>query len=141
MLPPGDLPAGMPESLHLPAVVLQAQLLQHSPEWWMRPQSVWSCGGFLCGSGSGGVCPGAGDVCGSGPRGLCSGGCGLRSGAGHLRSARSGCLCSRGSCSGKVLRHGPGPGEMRNDWLQQRLQQWLPEVVLCRSVRSGSLDL
>jgi hypothetical protein len=120
MLPPGDLPAGMPESLHLPAVVLQAQLLQHRPEWQLRSQGLRSCGGFLRGSGSGGVCSGtgAGDVCGSGSRGL-------RSGAGHVRSSRSSDLRTRGSgsCSGKVLRHGPGPSQVRNVLLQQRLQQ------------------
>lgn len=139
----------MPESLHVSTVLLQTQLLWTVAVWRRLCSEVCGSGSDvcgsrphvrgsrsdLCGSGSGphvcGTCPhvrrsgsdlcGPGsDVCGSGP---------------HVCGSRSGeVLCSscsrpgsgqvlRCSCRREVLRHGLV--------LQHRLQQRLPEDVLC----------
>lgn len=158
MLPTGDLPSGMPESLHVSEVLLQAQLLHAE----LRPEGV--CSGVCC-SGSGhmrracsvcsGVRSGSSHVRSAGS-GLCASSCDLRGsrsrgllpGSCHMRGSGSGSLlpgprdlCGSGSSSGQVLRYAL-PGQVLRHRLQDRMQhELLPEDLLCRSLRSGPLDL
>jgi len=149
----------MPESLHLSTFVLQARLfLRDVSQRKLRTESLRSGCHLVCGSG--GVCSGPGHVRRS---------CGVRSGScdvcrsGRLRSRACdlrcpGCLCSgsrdmrgSGSCQlwpgSRDLRR-PGAGDVRSgsrhvrsgcsEVLRHRLCE---EQLLCRSLRSGSLDL
>ena len=144
MLPPGDLPADMPESLHVSTVLLQTRFVRPVALWRRVRTEVCGTGSgsdvcgscpHVCGTGSGpDVCGSGSDVCGSCPhvRGSGSDVCG--SGP-HLCGSRSGeVLCA--SCSrpgsGQVLRRARCREVLRHRLvLQHRLQQRLPEDVLC----------
>ena len=150
MLSAGDLQAGLPQHLQLPADMCQAPVLQRRAE--LRSQ-VRRSRELRCTLRSGGVRSGqlrrpvrscglrSGQLlCSVQPQVRCIGDVrrALRSGSGELRRAvRSGSgqlRCSVRSGSGLVrrsVRSGSG----------QVLRQRLPEAVLCRSLRSCPLDL
>jgi hypothetical protein len=145
MLPACDLQAELPQRLQLSTIVCETvRLLHFSTRFDVCSEMCCSGSGDLCGSvcctgsrdlrgslcsqvcsrsrdlrGSGGeLCSGSGDVRGSGSGHVCGSLCSqVRSGSGLVR-------CSLCSGSGEVLRH--------------RLRD---QVLQCRSLRSGTLDL
>ena len=126
MLPACDLQAAMPENLQLPAdrCLLQAHVLQRRAELRspVRRSHVVRCAcGLRSGCGS--------RVCRSGSRDVC--------GSRRVRSGSSGVRCSGRVRSGSgVVRRSVRSGS------GQVLRQRMPEELLqCRSVRSGALDL
>jgi hypothetical protein len=154
MLPACDLQAELPQRLQLPTILCETvRLLQFGSRVDLCSQVCRSGSRVVRGSGSG-LCSGSGHVCSSlcaqvrsGSRdvrgsgsGLCSGsrnvrgsGSGLCSGSGHVcgsvcaqvRSGSGLVRCSLCSGSGEVLRH----------------RLCVQQVLQCRSLRSGSLDL
>jgi hypothetical protein len=134
MLPAGDLPTVMPESLHLSESLLQTQLLHDR----LRSQGLLPGPRDVRGSGSGHVC-GSG-LC-SGSRHVCGTGASLCTGSYHVCGPRACHMCGSGSCHllctgpSQVLRPGSGPGQVlrlpgSGQVLRHRLQHWLPEDLL-----------
>jgi len=143
-LPTGDLPAEWLQNLHVSTILLQTRFVWTGAVWRRLCTEVCGTGtgSDVCGPGPHVRCSGSGsDVCGPGPhvRRSCphvrrSGSHVCGSGSDVCRSRSGEVLCS--SCSrsgsGQVLRHSRSGEVLRHRLeLQHRLQQRLPEDVLC----------